>query len=391
MQQPLSVRKVESKADFKAFFKIPWKVYQGDPNWVPPLLSIRRELLDKDKNPSWEYLEGDYFVAWRGEQPVGTIAAFVNHRHNEYHNEHVAWFGFFEVLEDEAAAQALLQTAINWATAGGYEAIRGPQSFTTHEECGLLIDGFEQPVMLMPYNPPYYQAIVENGGFHKVMDTYSLIIRYDDESQQKGGQIDLMQRAIARIKRNNDAQVRTIDRKNMRQDFELFKSLYNQAWEKNWGFVPMTDRELDALIDSLVQFFDPELACFVEVNGEPAGFMLAVPDFNQVLKYAYPRPGTPESITLIKALWHWKIRPKIDRIRIPLLGIKAEYRTMGLDLLLYNYLRDLLTRPDSRYDYLDAGWVLETNNALLGILDRAGMERYRTYRFYERKLTSAAD
>jgi hypothetical protein len=175
MSTPVTIRKVENKQDFKAFFEFPWTIHKDNPNWVPPLKSIRRETLDKKKNPAWEYLEGDYYAAWRGDQIVGTIAAFVNYRHNEYHGEHVSWFGFFESINDPDVATALLNTAIEWGKSRAYDAIRGPQSFTTHEECGLLIDGFERPVMLMSYNPPYYQDLIENHtDFKKVMDTHSL-------------------------------------------------------------------------------------------------------------------------------------------------------------------------------------------------------------------------
>ncbi len=378
----LTVRKVESQADFKAFFEFPWTLYQDDPYWTPTLLSMRRETLDPAKNPSWEYLDGDYYVAWRAEQPAGTIAAFVNHRHNEFHDENIAWFGFFECGDDQDVAHALLQTAVDWAREQGYDAVRGPQSFTTHEECGLLVEGFQRPVMLMPYNPPYYQRLIEASGFHKVMDVYSFLYEFQD--QQVDDRIrQRMQKVIERIKRRNDITIRPIDRKHTRRDFALFKSIYNEAWEANWGFTPMTERELDALIDSLVQFFDPDLACFVEVGDETAGFILGVPDFNQVLHRAYARPGVPEIWTLLRALWHWKLRPKINWMRVPLMGIRQKYRGIGLDILMYDYIRQQIAQGNAPYTHMDCGWILETNQDLIGIMQKGGLEIYKTHRFYE--------
>ncbi len=378
-----TVKKVDTPADFRAFFEFPWQLYKDDPHWTPTLLSIRRELLDPEKNPSWEYLEGDYYVAWRDEKPVGTIAAFVNHRHNEFHDENIAWFGFFEVEDDTEAAHTLLDTAYQWAKDHGYDALRGPQSFTTHEECGLLVDGFTRPSMLMPYNPPYYQRLVEDYGLHKVMDVYSHYFHYQEDDPDYRATVKRIKKIVDRLKQRINLTIRQIDSKNLKREFDMFKQLYNQVWEENWGFTPMTERELDALIESLSQFFDPRLACFAEVDGEPIGFLLGAPDFNQVLHAAYARPGTPEIWTMLKALWHWKIRPKINWMRLPLMGVKKEYRGQGVDIAMYNYMIDVFNDNQTPYEHLDCGWVLETNHALNGLLEKVHMTVYKTHRFYE--------
>jgi hypothetical protein len=384
MQNSVEIRKVETKKDYRAFFRFPWMVYKDDPNWTPPLLSMRREILDKDHNPSWDYLEGDYFVAWRGDEPVGTIAAFINHRHNEFHQENIAWFGFFETINDSQVSHALLQTAHDWAKSKGCTALRGPQSFTTHEECGLLVDGFAPPVLLMPYNAPYYQGLVEGEGFHKVMDVHSFYYDHTPEEHEQFGNAKRIEKISARIMRQNNARVRTFDMKNKKREFNLFKELYNSAWIANWGFTPMTDRELDALVKSLGMFLDPRTAWFVEVDEKPVGFMLAVQDLNQVLHRAYAKPRTPEFVTLVKSLWHWKLRPKINGLRVPLMGINAEYRNKGLDILMYGELRNILSDPKLPYRSLDCGWILETNQDMAGTLLSVGMRIYRTHRFYEK-------
>lgn len=380
MSQAVMVRKVENADDFRAFFEFPWTIYKDDPNWVPPLLSMRRDLLDQKKNPSWEYMEGDYFAAWRGDKIVGTIAAYVNHRHNEFHNEHVAWFGAFEVFNDQEAATALLTTAAGWVKAKGYDAIRGPQTFTTHEDVGVLVEGFTRPVLLMPYNHAYYKDLIEGAGFTKSMDLFSFHLSRQGAAEHATG--DRLERLTKAVMKRNKVTVREIDSKNLTAEFNLFKDLYNAAWDKNWGFTPMTPKELDALVKSLGQFFDSRFAFFAYVEDQPAGFVMGIPDFNQVLKAANPRPGVPEVVSLVRALWYWKIRPIIDTARIPLMGVKETFRNKGVDAVLYYYvLMALLRAPNIQHS--DSGWILEVNENMVSIALSFGSTIYKTHRIYE--------
>lgn len=383
---PVTIRKVETKQDYRAFFEFPWSLYKGDPNWVPPLLSMRHDTFDKDKNPAWEYMEGDYFNAWRGDELVGTIAAYINHRHNEFHNEHIGWFGAFEVRDDAEAAQALLSTAIEWVRAKGYETIRGPQTFTTHEETGLLVEGFERPVILYPYNKPYYEGFVRAAGFEKVMDTHAF---YINAHYARDNQLERLERVTKNLMKRSDISVRPFNMKQKKQEFELLKEIYNAAWEKNWGFVPFTPRELDALTHSLGQFFDPRLAFFAYVKDEPAGMIVGIPDFNQVLQKANARPGMPEIVTLLRALYHWKIRPVMDWVRVPLMGVKEGYRNKGVDVALYWALMDAVVK--SGYVHSDSGWVLETNKNASSVTLNAGGKVYKVYRYFEKALNIPAE
>jgi hypothetical protein len=344
---------------------------------------MRREQFDKKQAPAWEYLEGDFFTAWRGDSVVGTIAAYINHRHNEFHDERVGWFGAFEVCDDGEAAAALLNAAAEWVKAKDYAVIRGPQTFTTHDETGLLVDGFERPVLLMPYNPPYFEKHILAAGFNPVMDTCSFYLGRKDV--QESGLFERLERITNSIMKRNRIHIRPVDRKNLKDEFALFKELYNAAWEQNWGFVPMTPRELDGMVESLGQFFDPDLAFFGYVDGQPVGFILGVPDFNQVLQRVYARPGTPEIFTLLKALYYWEISPVIDCARIPLMGVKEEFRKKGVDAAMYYYiLRALMNNP--RYQHSDSGWILSTNEQMVSIAKNFGSRIYRTYRYFEKAL-----
>ncbi len=376
----MDVRPIQTPKERQAFFEFPWRLYKNDPHWVPPLLSFRRELLDKSKHPAWEYVEGESFGAWRGDQLVGTIMALINHRHNEFHGERVGWFAHFECYDDPEAANALLHTAGRWVAERGYPLIRGPQ-FTTHEECGLLIENFSRPVILMPYNPPYYQQLIESAGFVKAMDIVSMYI--DRDLMAEHHTLERFEKIVARQMQRSHITIRPVNTRKLKQEFALFKDLYNAAWSKNWGFVPMTPKELDALVANLGAFFDPKLAFFAEVGGEPAGFILSIPNFNEVLHKAYPRPGHPEFWTLLKALWYWKIKRVIRGVRNPLMGVREEYRHRGVDLaLLYTLAKAVLP---TQYQYVDSGWILETNE-LVKISLQLGNKIYKRHRFYQKAL-----
>jgi GNAT superfamily N-acetyltransferase len=372
------VRKVDNPADFKLFFEFPWKHYANDPHWVPQLVSQRRDLLDKKRNPAWDYMEGDYFIALKDGDMVGTIAAVINHHHNSHNQEHMGFFGMFECINDQAVANALLDTVVNWVKTRGFDAIRGPQNFTTHEECGLLIDNFTQPMVLMPYNPQYYQALLENYGFKKAMDVYS--VYQDRPIVERNKTLERFGKIAEHMTKRTGIVIRQLDPKKKTAEFELYKKIYNDAWTVNWGFHPFTSRELDVLVESLGMFVDPALTFFAEHEGRPVGFAMAIPNMNEALAFARPKPGTPELWTLLKVLYHWKIAKKISSVRLPLMGVLPEYRNKGVDVaFMYHVLKAVLP---TQYQFLDAGWILETNE-LMHIISKVEGKPYKTHRFYQ--------
>lgn len=379
------IRPIVTKSEFNTFFKFPWTLYADDPDWVPPLLSIRRQLLDKSKHPAWKYMDGEFFGAWRNDELVGTIVALINHEHNRYHNENIGFFGMFETINDAEVAEGLLRTATDWVKAQGVDAIRGPASFTTNEECGLLVKNFTQPVVLMPYNPPYYEQLVENAGFQKVMDIHSMYL--DRPLIEKHDTLTRLEKLVKRATRRSNVTVRNINMKKKKEEFLIFRDLYNSAWMQNWGFIPMNDEELDALIADLGMLVEPDLAFFAEIDGEPVGFALSIPNFNEALGKAYPRPGVPELFTMAQLGWYWKVRKSIKGVRMPLMGVKAEHRNKGVDLaMLLALMKAMLP---SQYEYLDSGWILESNQ-LISISLNLGNEIYKTHRFYEKSLTETS-
>ncbi|WP_162909582.1 GNAT family N-acetyltransferase [Aggregatilinea lenta] len=381
MTDPISVRKVESKSDLDVFLKFPWTVYRDNAYWVPPLMSMQRHKFDKAKNPTWEHLEGDYFIAWRGDRPVGTVAAFVNHRHNEYHHEHIGFFGAFEVYDDQEAATALLDTAADYVRALGYDALRGPATFSTNEECGIMIEGFDDPpVVLMPYNPPYYQRLVEaTPGFERVMDLYSYYITF--QAINNSPKLEKLFRITQQNSKRRSIIIRTPDTKHLDHEFQLLKDIYNLAWDENWGYVPFSSKELDEMVKDLGQYFEPRLTFFAEIEGKPVAFMLALPDLNQVLLKAYPRPGKLELVTLLQLLWHWKVRSKITRIRIMLMGVEEGHRGIGIESAMF--VEAYKAAQALGWEVGDGGWVLETNEPMQRLVEAYNSVIYKRYRFYE--------
>jgi len=382
-ESTLEIKTLADRREFEDFFSFPWRHYADDANWAPPLLSMRRQLLDKSKHPAWKYMDGAYFAAWQSGQMVGTIAAFINHEHNRYHDENIGFFGLFESIDDEAVARGLLEAAADWVRARGAAAIRGPANFTTNEECGLLVDNFSQPVIMMPYNPPYYAALIEQAGFEKAMDVHC--IYQDRETIEATDSLARLERLVKRASERSGIIVRNMNAGDKKAEFERFREIYNAAWEKNWGFIPMNDEELEALVKDLGMLVEADLAFFAEIAGEPVGFALTIPNFNEALRRAYPRPGVPEIWTMAQVAWHWKIRRAIRGVRMPLMGVKQEHRNKGVELaMLLEVMKALLP---SRYDYLDSGWILETN-PLIKISVSLGGQIYKTHRFYQKSLTT---
>jgi GNAT superfamily N-acetyltransferase len=376
----LRIESVSTKADLQTFVTLPWQVYRQDPYWVPPLVSERRGFYDRQKNPFFEHSRAEYFLARREEQVVGRIAAIINTRHNDFHKEQVGFFGAFEVVEDPEAAQALLQRACDWVRAQGMAAIRGPATFSINDECGLLVDGFNTPpTLLTTYNPPRYVEYVEQAGFKKTMDLYAY--RLSQEKAQPQALSSKLVRVVEHLKQRSGIKLRRASMRNYWQEAEYIKAIYNAAWTRNWGFVPVTDAEFNHMAGMMKQLIDPDLIFFVEIDGETVGFSLTLPDLNQALRLAYPNPRTPEWITLAKLLWYWKLRSKVKAVRLFALGLREDARLTGIDALLYyETARVALAKG---YQWGEISWLLETNTMVNRSAKLMGAEMYKTWRMYE--------
>jgi GNAT superfamily N-acetyltransferase len=378
----LMIEKVETKKQLKEFIKMAWTVYKDDPNWVPWLYFERLEFFDRKKNPFFEHGEADYFIARRDGRAVGTIAAVVNHRHNEFHEEKAAHFGVFELLNDPEAGQALLDTACSWARDKGMEKILGPASLSSNDEWGMLIEGFDSPpVMMMTYNPRYYIDIVEAAGFAKAMDLYAWN-NNAAERMKPGGLPEKLIRVIGKVKDRYGLTIRNVNLKDWDNEVETLKLLHDSAWEKNWGNVPFTDAEIDHLAANLKPFVDPRLIFFVEKDGKPIGMAISLPDVSQILHKIRPGPSIIASYLAVARMILNKRKP--DRIRVWALGVLEEYRAKGVDALLY-YETAKAAAPNG-YIWAEASWILETNDDINRPIEMLGSEIYKRYRVYEKSL-----
>jgi hypothetical protein len=366
------------------FIHFQWQVYRDDPLWVPPLISERIEFLDSGRHPFYQHSKVGLFLARRDGQPVGTIAAIRNNRHIEFQDEKVGFFGLFEVLQDPEAAHQLLDTACDWVRQQGLVAIRGPANFSTNEEVGLLVDGWDgPPKIMMTYNPPYYADMIESAGFVKAMDLLAYIVDLREFGPDGAKLPAKLRRVAKKIQERGGFSVRTLDMSHFDREVGRFKEIYNSAWAKNWGFVPLTDAEIDHMGAGLKQILDPDIVVWAEKDGEPVGAMLPLPNVSQALIRAYPRPGTPEWWTMVKLLWHWKVRHRIDTIRGFAGGVLEPYRGRGVEAVLFIRMADAAL---PRYRWAEISWVLETNVMMRRTAEMLGAKVYRTYRIYEKQL-----
>lgn len=370
---PVELVEVKDKKRLKEFIRLPYSIYPKESLYVPQLEHELKKLLSPDKNPFFKHADAKYFLAVKDGSPVGRVASIVNHLHNEFHGERTGFFGFFECTEDPGAARLLLGSAAEDLRRSGMDVMRGPMSFSTNEECGLLVEGFEHPPILMtPYNPPYYAGLLEGFGLKKAKDLYAYTYTITESLPEK------MLRVAAMVERRG-VTVRPIRKNRFAEEMLAFKEVYNSAWERNWGFVPLTDEEIEfkgALLKSVVV---PDMTLIAEKDGEPVGFLGMLPDMNHVLKCMR---GKINPITVVKALYHLR---KIKDLRLLLLGIKSDYRTKGVDALLYRDAFAACKRLG--YERIEFSWILEDNEAMIRIIELMKGELYKKFRIYEMPLT----
>jgi GNAT superfamily N-acetyltransferase len=374
-REALEVRPVADKRELNVFIKLPWRLYRNEPRWVPPLLMDRKRFLDRERNPFFKHAEAEFFLAWRDGRPVGRISAQVDRNFNEYQNHDWGMFGFFECEPDPEAARGLLSAAEEWLRARGRDRMVGPMSFTTNDESGVLIDGYDlPPSVLTEWHHPYYPGLIEGYGLSKAMDLYM----WDLKVREREKVHPAIWRAAAEVESKYGITVRPMRRKNMEAEIERFLEVYNAAWERNWGFVPLTDDEVRHYAKDLKPILDENWAFVAELDGETVGAALTLPDYNEVLTHL---GGRLLPFGWAKALWY---RRKIDRVRVFALGVKREYQHTGVAAKFYELHYDSAER--TRQKTGETGWILETNKSMNRAMEGMGGTIVRTYRVYEKML-----
>lgn len=373
----IQILDAESGQALKQFINFPWSIYHDDPYWVPPLKSDVRELLSL-KHPFYNHAERDLFLAVKDGVPVGRIAAVINHRHNEFHAEKTGFFGFFECVQDQEVAEALLDSAENWIRGKGMNQVLGPVNPNTNEECGLLVHNFlSPPFVMMTYNPPYYMELLENAGYNKAKDLYAYWYHVGKELPAR------LNRIVSKVyDKEKDLVVRNLDKKRFDADLDAVRTIYNEAWERNWGFVPMTDKEISHMAKKLKPLVEPRIINLAFVGGEPVGFAMGLPDYNNVLKILNGTIANP--VRTIKALVAGK---RIRSGRCLTLGVREKFRKRGIEATLFAMTWQ--GGIDMNYRYGELSWILEDNQPMIDGATRAfSAEHYKTYRIYEKQLTT---
>ncbi len=374
----LRIQPVAGTEDVEAFIRFPFRLYRDYPHWVPPLLLERHEFLDPAKNPVFEYAQIQLFLAFRGTEVVGTIAAICNNRYGEFHTEekHIGFFGLFECIQDQEAANALLSAAAEWLGSKGMTALRGPVNFTTNDIVGLLVDGFDDdPAILMPYNPPYYEDYYLKLGLSKARDLYAYHIDSDVVPPER------VARIVDRVKKNTGISIRNANLRNLKSELAFVKKIYNETLDRNWGFVPLKDYELEAAAADLKQILDPSLVLFAEYKGEPVGFSLTVPNFNEFLA------DTKFNGKFMRAL-KFVLKMKFSHpkeARLVVLGVTPEFRNKGIAPVFYY---ETLVRGKRHYTGGECSWIDESNEEIIKAIELMGGKRYKIYRIYSQSLTS---
>lgn len=372
------------KKDLNVFVQIPWLIYpQSDnpivkKNWVPPFKMAVKDLLNLAKHPFYETSKVKAFIAYQNDRPIGRIMAIINQAYNKFHKSDLGFFGFFECIDNQDAASMLLDSASKYLRENGINKMQGPMNPGTNYECGMLIDNFSDPAqIMMTYNPPYYNDFfAEKFGYTTAMDLLAYKLAVPAKIP------DFLFNIANRLKKKENIKIRNINLKNWDQELELMFDIYNNAWEDNWGFVPMTKAEFVHTAKDLKSILDPTLAQVVEINGHAAGFILALPDLNQVFHTI--KSGNLSPMALLKILTY---KRRVTRVRIITMGIKKEFRKMGLETLLYteNYYA-IAANP--KYTEIEMSWILKHNLEMNKPLLRFGAEVYKTYRLYEKNISN---
>jgi hypothetical protein len=370
----IEVRPVRSRRELNTFIKLPWRIYRAGDPWIAPLIFERRRYLNRGKNPFFKHADAELFLGWRDDAPVGRISAQVDRAFNDFHGERWGWFGFFECLEDQAAAEALLAAAEGWLRERGQERMVGPASFTMNDEAGILVEGYDRPPILQtPWHHPYYRTLLEGAGLAKAMDLF-MWEQWFSELEV----LPIIYELADKLEPEHGITLRKMRKQDLEAEIRRFVEVYNAAWSTNWGFVPLAEEELVHAAKENKPLLDEDWLWVAEKGEEAVGAALTFPDFNQVLARL---DGRLLPLGWAKALWH---RRKIDRVRVGFLGVKPEYQHTGVAAGLYvAHFNEAARKPQSGGEM---GWILESNTTMNRGMEAMGAKVVKRYRMYERSL-----
>lgn len=369
-----SVTYITSDAELKDFISFPYSHYKEDQYWVPPLLIEQKKLLNTKKNPFYKNAEIALFNAEHEGKPAGRIAAIIDHRYNDFHNTKTGFFGFFECIDRQSTADLLFRVAEDWLRDKGMTEMLGPANPSMMDEVGILVEGFDKyPSILMPYHKPYYDKILKGSGYEKEMDLLTYLVTQDSVDRERANRaMEIVKKRLPGIS------IRKINLKKIRNEVKIIRKIFNSAWKNNWGFIPLSEEEFDALAKDLKTIVDPDFAHIAEIDGEPVGFSVALPNYNQILK---DMNGKLLPFGWLKILLN---KNKINKVRTALMGVIPEYQGRGIDVLLH---REAIQNGLEKDVYSsEVGWILEDNVQMVRVAERIGGTLDKRYRMYKKSL-----
>lgn len=374
----IRVESVRTRRGLREFIQYPFQRYENEPNWVPPFIKERFDFFDPGKNPFFQHARAQLFLARRGERTVGTIAACVDESHNTFHGDRQGAWGFFETENDPAVAAALFDAAETWLRAQGMLVARGPLNFSINHEYGLLVDGFDEPpMMLTTYNLPFYPRLIERCGYTPAMNLFAYIGDLDERMRNAPPRVF---RVAEKAANNAGIRIRPIRMRDFDNEVRRVRAVYDKAWQQLWDFVPLTEAEIRQTARSLRPIIDPDLVLIAETtDGQPVGVSVTLPDLNQALKLAGGGHMLP--LGLARFLWY---RRRIDQVRLYAMGVIDEYRGRGIDAVFY--VRTAQAALAKGYRRIEGSLVLENNTMMNRIIRHLGGRPYKRYRIYEKWL-----
>lgn len=367
-----------TRAMRRDWLELPWKVNRGDPMWVPPLRDVQRRLAGFGRHPAWDGASIAAFLATRGGEPVGRIAAIENRVHNQTHGDKTGFFGFFECFDDEAAAAGLFAAAEAWLARRGLHACRGPMNPTINYELGTLIDGFDTPpYFLLTHNPPYYQRLIESAGYGKGHDLYAY--RGDTSMLDRLAHDKKLVTVDEMVRERFGVTVRPMRPKRFADEIETFLTIYNRALTQTWGYVPMSRAEVQHFGADLRRLLVPELARIAEVDGKPVGCVFGLLDYNPRIRAIDGRLYPLGWVRLLRN------KTQIRRIRMVSTNVLPEYQSWGVGVtLVVDMLEPCLSHGITDCEF---SWVLESNNLSRKTIEKGGAQRYKTWRVFEKAIS----
>lgn len=367
----VSLVRVQNEEDLKQFVEFPYRLYKSDKYWVPPLKRDVYHLLDASENPFWNHSEREMFLALRNGEPVGRVAAIVDRNYIKCWNEDTGYFGFFECENDVEAAKKLYGAVTDYHREKGMSKFIGPMNPSTNEECGFLLEGYySSPFVMMTYTPEYYHSLAVASGLAKAKDLYAYYV--DTETAP----IDYLERITAIVRRRvPDLKVRTVNMKDFNAEVMRIRDVYNDAWRRNWGAVAMTDAEFKQIAKNLKPLIIPELVLIIEINNVPAAVSLSVPNYNEVLKKLNGKLGP---IEMLKFMYY---KGKISEARLVIMGVRTDYRKLGLESFLY--LESFKAGKRLGYKGGELSWTLEDNHEVNNGIKKMGGKLYKQWRIYQ--------